>query len=87
MTKPTRKPYGLTPEEITRFSAIRPVDGTVWTFWRSVALARELDYTTIMGLNGNPHRFTALPLGHGQAWCYPSPLKLLKRPMTFDEAA
>ena len=79
MTK--RQTYDLTPEEVTRLEKLRHElrEGHAFSFWKGVASARGLDYTTILAAweRGfvQRHRFTALPMGWKRAWCYPEPLK------------
>jgi hypothetical protein len=76
-----RRRFELTPEEIDRFEQIRyDIEGEAIEFWGTVATARGLDYRTIIGTAGFPHRFSGLPKGHGKHWCWPSPLVLKTKP-------
>lgn len=74
--------YHLTPTEMRDFDRLPPFEGFAWKFWQRVAYVRDLDYTTIIARA--PH-FTALPLGHGKHWCFPSPLKCKKPPPILPE--
>lgn len=71
-----RQPYYLTAEEIKRFEQLRAIeDAAVW-FWKGVAIDRGLDPGSLLhDMQLRPQRFTALPAGHGKAWCFPWPLK------------
>jgi len=72
-----RESYTLTPDEIKEFRRL-PLDyGHAFEFWHKVAYTRGLDHKTIIGTETN---FTALPLGHGAHWCWPSPLKCISPP-------
>ena len=78
-----RQTFTLDRHEIDAFNRLPLRDGDAFTFWRSVAVARNLDYKTI--LNGLiPYEFSALPLGHGKPWCWPMPLKMSKRAVYAD---
>ena len=88
----TRSTYRLTADELDALNALWPLprfvtdSGRTWEFWRWVAAARGLDYTTIIGKPFVRDTFTALPLGHGKHWCWPSPLNLQKPPPEFSAA-
>jgi hypothetical protein len=80
---PVRRAYQLTTEERAIFARLCQRKrwynaDDVWRFWWGVARSRGLDYTTIIGQSGDCMSFTALPLGHGRHWCFPSALKLPK---------
>jgi hypothetical protein len=73
--KITRDKYQLTDRQWAEFRYLvtsKPVyPGEVWKFWDDVAKHFGVDRTTIISNKGT---FTALPVGHGQHWCYPSAL-------------
>lgn len=82
-----RQRYTLTDEEREAFAAlsrrrIHADAAPVWRFWQAVAAARGLDHKTI--INKPDGSFTALPLGHGKHWCWPSPLNLSPPPVFND---
>jgi hypothetical protein len=86
----TRETYRLTPAERTALDNLWPSSGFAtgegggFGFWRAVAKRRGLDYSTILGNPYDRSKFTALPLGHGEHWCWPSPLKCAKPPADFS---
>ena len=83
-----RNSYYLDDEEIGKFIRLtcqHPKDGEAYAFWRGVAYDRGLDYQTILGIEGRPHEFTALPLGHGKHWCWSLTLKCRHAPPKFIE--
>ena len=83
-----RKSYYLDGEEIDKFLRLTrqvPKDGEAYAFWRGVAYDRGLDYQTILGIEGRPQEFTALPMGHSKHWCYPLTLKCRNPPPKFVE--
>lgn len=78
-----RRTYSLTPEECDAFRAL-PINGIsgnrAFAFWSTAARARGLDPATVIA---TPDSFTALPVGHGKHWCWPTPLKCKKAPPEF----
>lgn len=72
-----RQKHELSHEEFTDFNKLYPAPGAALAFWRRVAKARGLDPKSIMS---NGLSFTGLPEGHGQHWCFPSPLNCAKPP-------
>ena len=73
-----REKFKLNDEEIREFKALYPDHKVAFEFWKAVAERRGIDYKSIIGIistNNINTSFTALPLGHGMDWCYPSPLK------------
>lgn len=70
-----RNAYSLEPDEQLRFDRLKWTkrEGAAVAFWKSVAERRGLDPKTI--ITYEPGTFTALPLGHGKHWCWPSPLR------------
>jgi hypothetical protein len=76
-----REQYHLTPIELRKFNRIPPFQNEALGFWSWVARSRGLDPETVISeSNSQQVRFTALPIGHGKAWCYPMPLKCKKKP-------
>jgi|SRR5882672_3563202 len=71
-----RQTYTLSPEEREEFAALWPQDTKAFKFWRTVAVKRGLDYTTIIGSEHSMYSFTAMPTGHGKHWCWPEPLEV-----------
>lgn len=72
-----RQPIQLTKEEEAKLATFvgtpRMQEAPhVWDFWKLVAFKRGLDYSTIISRNG---KITALPMGHGEDWCYPESIK------------
>jgi hypothetical protein len=82
-----RETYRLAPAERLAFAKLRPLydASSVFRFWWAVARARCLDGTTIIGMPGDPHAFTALPLDHGKHWCWPKPLNCKKSAATLEQ--
>jgi hypothetical protein len=72
-----RQKHELTETEYGDFRRLPPFEGFAWKFWRRVAEARGLDYTTLLT---NGRSFTGLPVGHEQHWCAPLKLQCLKKP-------
>ena len=77
----TRRKHVLSAEEQREFAALRaqhdPDPADVWHFWWRAALARGLDPGSLVTAAPD---FTGLPVGHGQHWCWPSPLACRQRP-------
>jgi len=69
-----RQQHQLTQEEIKEFKQLHP-NSDVWRFWSRVAMARGLDYKTLLSIPYT-HNFTGLPIGHEKHWCWPSPLNV-----------
>jgi hypothetical protein len=76
-----RKQFELSAIEKRQFARLRPIQGEALDFWGRVAYVRGLDPATIISEAG---KFTALPMGHGHHWCYPSKLKCSKPPIYID---
>lgn len=76
-----RKTFKLTEIERHDFQQLnrksltnQAVPGEAWAFWKAVAVARGLDYKTLIGKDWAAE-FSGLPLDHGKPWCYPLTLK------------
>ena len=80
MAKVSRKTYELNSEEIDVFERLPPIPEVARRFWDRMAVARGLDQRSVIGLAG--YRFTALSVGHGKHWCYPSPLECKAQPVS-----
>lgn len=78
-----RQTHKLSEIEFKQFRALgrQPFPNVAWGFWRRVASVRGLDPATLIS---NGSTFTALPLNHGKAWCFPIPLKCTRRPVYKD---
>lgn len=74
-----RQTFQLNEIEKKQFARLRrePFPGVAWRFWRSVADRRGVDSKSLISRG---EYFTALPIGHNKAWCFPIPLKCSKRP-------
>lgn len=68
----------LTDAERQLFRKLPPLPGAAFRFWHTVAGARGLDSETI--LTDDRGVSTALPLGHKKHWCWPIPLKCMRKP-------
>lgn len=79
-SKLTRKTYDLTAEETAEFRRLRDFPGVGLAFWRRVAATRGLDPETVITVGREPLKFTALPVGHGKWWCWPSALECRHKP-------
>jgi hypothetical protein len=86
---PMRKKYQLTPEEFAEWQAL-PQESSeqdramgAWMFWNRVARARGVDSASLLATHV-PNTFTALPLGHGKAWCWPQAIKCKRLPEEFE---
>jgi hypothetical protein len=79
-----REAYRLTAEEREAFRSLRgwPPE-SAFMFWKDIASSRARDYRTIIGVEGDPLTFTALPVGHRKHWCWPMPLKCMKPASAF----
>jgi hypothetical protein len=78
-----RERIELTPREMAEYGALAPAPGVAFDFWRRVAAARGLDPATVISEGGilGFGMTTALPWGHGRHWCWPSALKMKRRPV------
>lgn len=78
-----RQTFQLTDLEKKQFVKLRrePFPGEAWRFWKAVAARRELDPASLITRGDY---FTALPLGHNKAWCFPIPLKCVNKPVYRD---
>ena len=74
-----RQYHKLTPQELSRFNNLRPVQNEALMFWATVAKARGLDPASLIG-DENGRSFSGLPLGHGLHWCAPYPLTCKHKP-------
>lgn len=63
----------LTKDETFALDHLRLDVGDAWTFWKKVAAFRSLDPATIIVRDDG--KISALPIGHGLAWCHPIPLQ------------
>jgi hypothetical protein len=83
-----RETYRLTAEELLAFRCLGswPPDGA-FKFWKRVAVARALDYRTILCKPDKPGTFSALPIGHRKHWCWPMELTCAPPPKHFAYAA
>jgi hypothetical protein len=80
--------YYLTAREEREFWKLPTTltaDGKAFDFWGNVADARGLDLKSIIGVEGKPTEFTALPAGHNQPWCWPMKLKCANEPPPYKE--
>lgn len=68
----------LTAEEKKEFRRLKTLQGEAFNFWFKVAVARDLDFATIIDDGTSVH---ALPLNHGKHWCWPISLKCKKKPI------
>ena len=75
-----RREYRLGSQELEKLSSKFKDEKSLWEFWAEVASKRKLDHKTIIGHDADRRRFTALPIGHKQHWCFPFPLKCAKPP-------
>jgi hypothetical protein len=71
-----RTEYRLTAKEVDQLNQLPKFQGEAIKFWTGAAIARGLDYKTIIGNTQDHASFTALPVGHGKHWCYPALLKV-----------
>lgn len=84
MTEPLRRKFTLSDTEQRQFGRLRPMEGEAFRFWEQVAQARGLDPDSILS---NCESFTALPLGHNKDWCFPIPLKCVKKAVYKERAS
>lgn len=79
-----RQSFKLSEVELKQHKRLikAPFPGEAWRFWKRVAAARGVDHGSIISRG---EYFTALPIGHGKAWCFPIPLKCSKKPK-YEEA-
>jgi hypothetical protein len=89
---PVRNTYHLTPEESASFAKLCARTRwhnaeDIWRFWGGVAVARGLDPKSVMCKGTDRESFTALPLGYGKDWCFPSSLKVAAPPAFVVEKA
>lgn len=49
-------------------------------WWGQVAHLNGIDPGSIIHSSIDSTKFTALPIGHGKHWCWPSPLQMIVRP-------
>ena len=73
-----REKHQLNPIELRKFQRLAPFQGEAVAFWSWVARSRNLDPKSIIS---NGQNFTALPIGHGKHWCFPTPLKCKNKPV------
>lgn len=74
-----REMIDLTPREDDAFNRLRPVPGDAFDFWRKVTADRGLDPVTVTSFSGSEKDVSALPLGHGKHWCWPSALHMKRK--------
>jgi hypothetical protein len=82
----SRQTWRLTAAEAATLRSLPFQEGAAFKFWREVALARGLDYRTIIGNPSDLDSFTAMPDGHGRDWCWPDTLKCTRSPVNLVRA-
>lgn len=78
-----RNTYTMTGVEVARFNRLRPFPGEALSFWAKVAVDRGVDSKSMITA-GHQGTFTALPVNHGDQWCFPFTLKCTKKPSYKD---
>lgn len=76
-----RKTFKLNDGQLAQFKRLRPLQNEAHSFWKGIAKLEGLDPASIIS---NAPSFSGLPLGHGKPWCFPIPLKCVKRPVYRD---
>lgn len=74
--------HQLDQAEINELRALRGYPSVAFGFWARLCAERGLDASTVITQAG--YKFSALPAGHGQHWCWPFPLRCSKPPGAAD---